>query len=52
MKDAYRRQECELASGCTSIYSRNLGDGAIYELPQGLNGSWQTSGLMLPPHGE
>jgi general L-amino acid transport system substrate-binding protein len=35
-----------------SMHGRNLGEGSIYKLLLGLNGTWQTGGLMLPPHAE
>jgi general L-amino acid transport system substrate-binding protein len=48
----WRERVVRAAGPYAAMYGRNLGDGSIYKLSQGLNGPWRTGGLLLPPHAE
>ena len=48
----WQERVVKAAGPYASMHGRNLGEGSIYKLPLGLNGTWQTGGLMLPPHAE
>ncbi len=48
----WQERVVKAAGTYADIYSRNLGEGSIYQLPPGLNGTWRAGGLILPPHVE